>query len=345
MTDATQLQIDVDESPEESAIGGDAPDFGNDIPSVQEARQIPGLPDMRVGGDPGSTVLEVTPDLARKWLARNHPPSKTDNPSNRPIRRHRIERYAKMMERSEKWTVTPDAIGFDVDGKLTNGQHRLMAIVESGEPQRMIVGWNLPEDSIRHTDVGAKRTPGDALAVEGFDDPIHLASAARLVVLHRRGDLQHCYKYNIVENFEIIRVAEICDQGEHNRLQESVRYVGNLRSGKGGFEGKARRSLLTFVHFAYWTTYTKPKINEYIEKVAKGEETSSWEGGGNPATLMRNEYFSEGDLDKETELAYLIKTANAFLNGREMKRLRYRDSDSFPEPEIDTIEEFKPGSV
>lgn len=304
-------------------------------------RTLPGLEDIEIGGEPGATVMEVGPELAEKWLDRNLAYEENRrSKSNRPVRSGRVSRYASMMS-EDRWILTPDAIAFDVKGRLTNGQHRLKAIRESGQAQTLMVGWNVPRDSFKYTDSGIKRTAGDVLAIEGFPDPIHLGAAARLILLHRRGELRRCDTYENAQNYEILSTTETCMP----RLYESsVKFISNLRGAEGDYEGKARRSFLTFIHFAFAGTYGERMVNQYIRKVVFGEDTPGWDGDptANPAQKMHNKYGSgDGLMAKEQEMAFLIKTSNAFFLGEDMKRLIYRGDEDFPELKIDEIPEFR----
>lgn len=87
-----------------------------------EVIQPPAMP--QLSGSPLSAkVIAVTPEMAEKWLTRNHP-------SNRPIQWRVVEAYANDM-RSGNWRLTHQSIAFDAQGYLIDGQHRLKAIAQS----------------------------------------------------------------------------------------------------------------------------------------------------------------------------------------------------------------------
>ena len=67
--------------------------------------------------------MAVEPEQAQKWLERNI--------ANRTLRPSRVQEYATAMTEG-RWRYTADPIRFDSDGKLIDGQHRLMAVVRSG---------------------------------------------------------------------------------------------------------------------------------------------------------------------------------------------------------------------
>ncbi len=79
-------------------------------------------------------VMQVTPDQARAWLARNHE-------SNRKIEQDRVDSYADDM-RQGRWTLTHQGIAFDKRERLIDGQHRLAAVVAFGKSVPMLVCWN-----------------------------------------------------------------------------------------------------------------------------------------------------------------------------------------------------------
>ena len=67
-------------------------------------------------------VVLVTPLLAKKWLERN-----TDN---RDIRPSVVTGLAESITRGE-WVLSHQGIAFAKSGRLLDGQHRLLAIVEA----------------------------------------------------------------------------------------------------------------------------------------------------------------------------------------------------------------------
>jgi hypothetical protein len=65
----------------------------------------------------------ITPDMAADLLA--------VNVSNRNVRQRRVDQYARDMQVG-RWQPTGEPITISDTGKLLNGQHRLMAVVQAG---------------------------------------------------------------------------------------------------------------------------------------------------------------------------------------------------------------------
>jgi hypothetical protein len=119
-------------------------------------------------------IMEVTPAQAQKWLE--------GNVDNRNLREPRVLQYAQILQRHE-WELTGDAIVFDEDGTLLNGQHRLSAIVVTGIPARLIILRGVPAKSQEVMDTGLARTLSDQLQRRGV--PYYTFVSGALFWLHR----------------------------------------------------------------------------------------------------------------------------------------------------------------
>lgn len=100
----------------------------------------------------------ITPEIAADYLR--------SNSVNRKLRPKTVKRYEEEM-RQNSWTLTSDAIAFDEQGNLIQGQHRLSAVVNSGLAQPFWVARNMPGDSKQNLDCGAKRELHDRLTLSG----------------------------------------------------------------------------------------------------------------------------------------------------------------------------------
>ncbi|MDO5681988.1 MAG: hypothetical protein Q4G46_04065 [Propionibacteriaceae bacterium] len=117
-------------------------------------------------------TMAVEPEQAQKWLERNI--------ANRTLRPSRVKEYATAMSEG-RWLYTADPIRFDSDGKLIDGQHRLMAVVRSGCTVEMHVVRGLSPEAQDKVDTGAIRTAADALKVRGFKHGSQLAATIPIV--------------------------------------------------------------------------------------------------------------------------------------------------------------------
>ena len=101
------------------------------------------------------TAIEtITPAQAKKYLQ--------SNTENRTVRSQWVERLAAMITKGE-WMLTHQGIAFSEDGRLVDGQHRLLAIIEANKPAQMMVAREIEKEAYRHIDGGAPRTLSDRL--------------------------------------------------------------------------------------------------------------------------------------------------------------------------------------
>lgn len=75
----------------------------------------------------------VTPAMANEWLKRN-------NPLNRSLNQASIDRYVSEML-NDTWDYTHQAVAFDRDDVLIDGQHRLTALVLAAKKEKAIEGF------------------------------------------------------------------------------------------------------------------------------------------------------------------------------------------------------------
>ena len=98
---------------------------------------------------------KITPNRATKLLEHN-----TDN-YRMSISNSTLENLVYELTHGQ-WKATTQGIGFDTNGVLVDGQHRLMAIQKSGiTVDKQLVCYGLEPESKLKIDVGKKRTLSD----------------------------------------------------------------------------------------------------------------------------------------------------------------------------------------
>jgi len=124
----------------------------------------------------------VTPQIAGQWLERNL--------HNRPLSDTLVITYAVDML-DGRWQYNGDAIRFDTDGNLIDGQHRLKACAEAGVPFETDVIFGLAPEAIRTIDIGKARTAGHIAHLEGVQNAAASCAVAALIVLHQKHGIQY----------------------------------------------------------------------------------------------------------------------------------------------------------
>jgi len=124
-----------------------------------------------VGRFEGVTIMagEVTPDMARAWLA--------TSPLNRHTSKNLVTAYADAIHRDE-WPITNTGPAFDQHQRFIDGHHRMEAIIKSGKPVAMLVFIGLTAEAWDKIDNGRPRSLGERLCMFRPDMKNHVAWAS-----------------------------------------------------------------------------------------------------------------------------------------------------------------------
>jgi hypothetical protein len=128
---------------------------------------------------PNVRIEMVSPAMADKWLGTQE--------RNRDLVDSRVRWLLEIIERGE-WELMNDAISFDAEGHLLNGQHRLTAIVVSEQTLPLVVLRGLPPKVQDVMDTGLVRRTADALKMRGEVNVFVVAAALRWEHRLRRMD-------------------------------------------------------------------------------------------------------------------------------------------------------------
>ena len=143
-------------------------------PVASEAVVAPPMPQPGIIAQP----ILVTPEMAAAYLAANK--------RNRPLRKARVERYARDMSEG-RWQMNGETIIISDEGNLLNGQHRLEAVVKAAVPVWMMVTSGVPESAFSTMDAGLTRTAGDVLGMKGILNFNQVAAVARICLNYKDG--------------------------------------------------------------------------------------------------------------------------------------------------------------
>ncbi len=97
-------------------------------------------------------VQTVTPEIATHFLQKNQ--------GNRDYRKNWVAHLSRIIKDGE-WMVTHQGIAIDKSGNLIDGQHRLLAIIDSGMPVQMNVSYDVEANAFGCIDIGVKRNLAD----------------------------------------------------------------------------------------------------------------------------------------------------------------------------------------
>lgn len=259
------------------------------------------------------TVIPVTPSMARRWLG--------SNLNNRPLRDRRIAKYADDMLNG-RWTFAGDPIRFDSDGNLIDGQHRLYALILAEMPSvTFLVIRGLPPEAQTVMDQGAKRTPGDQLAMRGYKNAQATAASVKQFLLWERGLLFRDAK----------RAIEISSPQIEQWCGEHPESVANLVASHGRIRQAGGRPSVAGAAFLIFESVDPEAAATFFHLLATGAGTE-----GHPITTLDRKLRRQERMGLKVpardELASFIQAWNAWREQRTINKfLRPRGGSWTPE--------------
>lgn len=246
-------------------------------------------------------VMTITPKKAQELLE--------GNKRNRPVRKSHVRQLAEEMK-AGKWVVNGVPIIFN--GKLLiDGQHRLLACVESGKPFETLVVSDVAPNSFLTIDVGRKRTAADTLATRGEENYSALAAAAYIVEVYYSKEFGD--RFTSKTRYSNRAVADAMKS--YVALPASVSFCVPLRT------KTVPISIMSATHYIF-SRIDHIRADDFIRRMATGENVKS----GTPMAELRarlvENYTSIRKHSRGYLISLIIKAWNAERTGREIKRLR-----------------------
>lgn len=245
-------------------------------------------------------IEDIMPERARAWLAEK-------NVNNRTIAESTVLDYAQQMS-DRRWMLNGDAIVFDKDGFLLNGQHRLQACVKSGVVLRTWVVRGVNRESYHTIDVGKRRTPADSLQIYAKVNGIELKYAPQVAAL-----ACICIKYEDqkLNNRSSVPRSEIVEYLDKN--PDLIGWVGACTPHHTS-SLKCATYLGLVAHFG-GKAYPE-KAMEFIDKFGTGAELRE----GHPILGLRDKLLNTKRGRKSDKAFWTILAWNSFVEDKPLKR-------------------------
>jgi hypothetical protein len=213
--------------------------------------------------------VNFTPTLCDKIL-KNH------NTKNRPVTKSNVVRLTKEMKYGN-WLFNGETIIFDEHGNLSNGQHRLESIINSGEPQIFVTVSGLDETIFTTIDVGRKRTGGDILSISDIPNATQASAILKIIHTFKKGKYSglDLGSSSGLENSGIIEYYHSLDG-----VERSIRVGGKYA--KTG-DKLVTCSILGAMHYLF-SEVNPEKADEFIKGICLGTNLSQ----GSPIVALRH---------------------------------------------------------
>lgn len=267
-------------------------------------------------------IVIITAGEAKKLLG--------NNTHNRSISKGNIETIKTSLLRGE-WKLNGEAIKIAKDGKILDGQHRLLACAETGISFKTLLVTGLENETQDTMDSGKSRSHADVLSLAGYKNA-HALSA--LVTATIRAEQWHLRAAFLSTGAYPVTRKQVLDHVEASGqyLQDLVRT--SIRFNKIGL---AATSAALLKHtFSSLGEDGPQDADHFFEKLLVGDGLEK----GSPILALRNELMklrdAKGTRDKVYIAAITIKAWNKFRAGEQAMFIRFTpggaNPEKFPEP-------------
>jgi hypothetical protein len=262
--------------------------------------------DMLIKSKVSSEEELITPGKAEEWLGHNT--------HNRPLHNSLVAKYADEMKRKQ-WILNGEAIIFDYNGTLLDGQHRLWACIEANTSFQTVVTRGVSPEAFVTIDTGSKRSSGDVLAIAGVSKDIakSLGAAAVVCISYQRGILKS-HGAALKSKSSVSRTDILAYVNRHPKLADWL-----IRAKQPTARWKsAYCSLIASVMFL-----GSAKYPEQAEEFMHGWLTGENLGSKSPVLALINRLATEKNLGKVIRLGLITHAWNSFVEKKPLQILKF----------------------
>lgn len=264
-------------------------------------------------------VVTITPDIAKKLLGQNT--------KNRNIS---VTNYNKISEAmiSGEWELNGEAIKIAQNGRILDGQHRLMAAADNNLSFTTLVVYGLKDETQATMDSGKSRSASDVLRINGYTNSKQIAAIATALIRKERWNLRAAVTGG---RSYPVTTKQVLDKVEN---EPSIIELAKLthRMSSIGLPGR-----ITGVLYHTFSDIDQEDADDFFEKL----ETGAMLKDGDPILTLRNLLITlktkeHGTRDQAYIMAVTIKAWNKYRDGQQAQLIKFtpggKNPEKFPEP-------------
>lgn len=245
------------------------------------------------------------------------------NTLNRNVSDRMVDRYARDMLEG-LWQLNGEPVIRTPDGQLLDGQHRMWAILKAGEKNPgiavdMLIVEGISAAVMPTIDTGKARSFGNVLQISGHVNTNVLAATLRWVFWYET------YRGRSIDGADPSHSDLEAYLATHPTLPQRVSETCNRQA------LKKIGSVSMFAWLYYEASLLNPqKAGEWLGLLASGAGMAE----DHPVLRFREKLLADKQIKNrrmaDTHAAYGVKSWNAFVTGRSVRALVWRENEEFP---------------
>ena len=261
----------------------------------------------------------VTPYLASKLLEKNV--------DNRSIKQPIVNSYADEMKNGNWREDTFEFIKISSEGFLLDGQHRLLAVVQSQKYINFQIAYGLQKDIFPVLDTGAIRSSKDVFSIKKIDNANSITSIIKSYLVHKNGIGR------VRDSNTRLKITNTTILEEYERRPDYWQEVAT-------FSLKCYRNFSHVVSvstigsfYSHFYDFSPEQSRDFMSQLCTGESITN-----STIITLRNilikDKISTKKIASDDKLNLIIKSWNAFRLGKNYRVLKFDRNIEFKQKAI-----------
>lgn len=254
-------------------------------------------------------IVTMTPEWAFQILEKQ-------NTKNRHMRPSVVRRYARAIEAGQ-WKLTQQGVAIGSNGVLLDGQHRLAAVVDAGQPVEIALATDCDPSIFTVLDTGCTRMAADVLQMGGVGNSTTVAAGLKLYILNERHPdkiwtgQQLCYPSHT--DIEALN---------RQRLKDVTWASSVVLSAYQKCKRINKAACFAFTLLALDAGWPESTVESFCEKLGSGAGLTDDSPILRFRTTLINDVLRRSGGTAQSHMACLIKTFNYWNEGAALKLFR-----------------------
>ena len=256
----------------------------------------------------------ITPSKAKTYLEANT--------NNRNIKDRHVLKLSNEMK-SGRWKQdTAETIKISKTGRILDGQHRLMAVIQSGVSTYFHVAKGLNEEVFDVIDTGSNRSAADVFKINHAKYESTLPSIIQTSKIISRGKRDSRQSYDKLTNSELLEIY----QSDPIYWNEVARLTVSWYD---AFSKILTPSLIGGF-YSYLSDINESKAKQFFNELTSGNNISNETINVLRKKLIQDK-LSQHKMNKDLKMIFIIKTWNAFITNKNVKLLKFdAENEEYP---------------
>jgi hypothetical protein len=261
----------------------------------------------------------ITPKLAKELLLNNN--------SNRRVTTETVNLYANDMCEGRWKEDTAEFIKIAEDGDILDGQHRLLAIIESDTCINFQIAFGVSKSVFDVLDTGKVRSSADVFSIQKIDNFTVISAIVKGYIIVSKSNKTNLHKSSKSQKLTNTIILE-----EYRKRPEFWQQVASFsQKGYKNFAHILPQSIIGIL-YSYFYDISPEDARSFINQLCSGDAISNSSISVLRQALLKDK-ISQRKMQFQDKFAIIIKTWNAVRLGKNYRIMKFdKNVENMPRP-------------